>query len=75
MSLAPGHRYRCNACGNLTRFDEEAKRHTKRFIHFTLAGEAEVHEEEVVSEEVIEVRCRWCGSPDSIEQVPAMEGE
>ena len=75
MSLAPGHRYRCAACGNLTRFDEEAKRHTRRFLHFTLSGELEVPEEETLAEEVLEIRCRWCGASDQIEQVPALEAE
>jgi hypothetical protein len=75
MKLQPGNRYRCSACGNLTRFDEEAKRHTRRFLHFTLAGEPEIEDEEILSEEIVRLSCRWCGSSDSIEQVPALEAE
>ena len=75
MTLQPGHRYRCGACGNLTRFDEEAKRHTRRFIHFSLAGEPEIVEEEIVAEEIVRLSCRWCGSAESIEQVPMLEVE
>jgi hypothetical protein len=75
MMLRPGHRYRCGACGNLTRFDEEAKRHTRRFLHFSMAGDPEILEEEILGEELIALRCRWCGSGDAIEQVPALEVE
>lgn len=68
-------RYRCGGCGNLTRFDVEARRHTRRFLHFTLAGEPTVEEEEVVAEEIVKVTCRWCGSSEAIEEVPRVESE
>ena len=32
-------RYRCVACGNLTRFDVVANRRTRSFHHYSLAGE------------------------------------
>lgn len=63
-------RYRCAGCGNLTRFDVEARRHSRRFLHFSLAGEPTVEEEEVISEQVEAVICRWCGRSDAIEVVP-----
>lgn len=66
-------RYRCGGCGNLTRFDEEARRHTRRFLHFSLAGDPAVEEEEVLEEQIVRVTCRWCGSSDQIEQIPRVE--
>jgi len=54
-------RYRCTACGNLTRFDVTTTRTTKAFHHYTVGGELEVELEEVQSETVDSVVCRWCG--------------
>jgi RNase P subunit RPR2 len=62
-------RYRCAGCGNLTRFDVEARRHTKQFLHFSIAGEPSVEEEEVIAEDIVAVTCRWCGRADAIEEV------
>ena len=66
-------RYRCAACGNLTRFDVVSERRTRRFLHFSLAGAPEVEEEEVLAESIEQVTCRWCGSSDSIEIVPRVD--
>jgi hypothetical protein len=54
-------RYRCDACGNLTRFDVMTDRRTRAFHHYSVGGSLSVEEEEVLSEEVVEVQCRWCG--------------
>ena len=62
-------RYRCSACGNLTRFDVTTTRRTKAFHHYTLGGERTVEDEEVLSEVVEEVSCRWCGTGKSVEEV------
>ncbi|MCX7621398.1 MAG: hypothetical protein N2037_11210 [Acidimicrobiales bacterium] len=59
-------RYRCTACGNLTRFDVVATRRTRSFHHFSVGGELTVEDEEVLSEQVEEVCCRWCGSADGV---------
>ena len=67
-----GARYRCSACGNLTRFDVVATRRTRAFHHFSVGGELSVEEEAVLDERVEEVTCRWCGaSGDRIATVPA----
>jgi hypothetical protein len=66
-------RLRCSACGNLTRFDVVETRRTRAFWHFTLGGEADVEEEEVLSRTRERVTCRWCGSED-VEEVPVQEG-
>ena len=65
-------RYRCNACGNVTRFDVLATRRTRSFHHYTISGELEIETEEVLEERVEQVTCRWCSaSGDKIEPRPA----
>jgi len=69
-------RYRCAACGNVTRFDVTVSRRTKSFHHYTVGGELSVEDEHVLSEDVEEVSCRWCGSPRAVEAIgEAMEAE
>ena len=70
-----GSRYRCGACGNLTRFDVVARRRTRQFLHYSLAGEPTVEEEEVLDETIESVTCRWCGTVDQIELVPKVTAE
>ena len=62
-------RYRCAACGNLTRFDVTTTRRTRAFHHFTVGGDLTVEDEEVLDEVVEEVSCRWCGSGRAVEAV------
>ena len=62
-------RYRCTACGNLTRFDVTSTRRTRAFHHFTVGGELTVEEEEVLSEDVEDVSCRWCGNGSAVEAI------
>ena len=67
-------RYRCAACGNLTRFDVVGSRRTRAFHHYSIGGELTIEEEDVLDERVEQVTCRWCGaSGDSIERVPVEE--
>jgi hypothetical protein len=66
-------RFRCQACGNLTRFDVTTTRRTTAFHHFSLGGELTVEDEEVLSEVVEQVNCRWCGSGSSVETLTADE--
>ena len=60
-------RYRCAACGNLTRFDVTATRRTKAFHHYSVGGDLVVEAEDVLEERVEEVSCRWCGRGDAVE--------
>jgi DNA-directed RNA polymerase subunit RPC12/RpoP len=60
-------RYRCAACGNLTRFDVTVTRRTRAFHHYSIGGELSVEDEEVLSEVVEEVACRWCGAGGNVE--------
>ena len=65
-------RYRCSACGNLTRFDVVASRRTRAFHHYSIGGELTVEEEDMLEERVEQVTCRWCGATgDAIERLPA----
>ena len=66
-------RYRCTACGNLTRFDVVVTRRTRAFHHYSLGGELSVDDEQVLAETVEEVTCRWCGRGGAVEQVTAGE--
>ena len=66
-------RYRCDGCGNLTRFDVTTSRTTKAFHHYTVGGELEVEETTVLSNHVDEVVCRWCGHGRSV--VELAEGD
>jgi hypothetical protein len=62
-------RYRCAACGNLTRFNVVTKRRTRAFHHFSVGGELSVEDVEVLDESVEEVSCRWCGNGNAIETI------
>lgn len=67
-------RYRCGACGNLTRFDVLATRRTRAFHHYTVGGELSVDDEELIEERVEAVTCRWCGATgEQIEEI-AVDG-
>ena len=69
MPVVATARYRCSACGNLTRFDVTTTRRTRAFHHYTLGGDLVVEEEEVLAETVEGVACRWCGSTRDVEQI------
>jgi len=73
--VVPAIRYRCAACGNLTRFDVMTDRRTRAFHHYSVGGELSVEEEEVLSEEVVEVQCRWCGHGRGVEILGVAVGE
>lgn len=62
-------RFRCGACGNLTRFDVETVERVRRFWHADLSGVGENEEEERLERRVESVTCRWCLSSEAIELV------
>ena len=62
-------RYRCTGCGNLTRFDVVTSRRSRAFHHYTVGGELTIEDEEVLSELVEEISCRWCGTGANVEQL------
>jgi len=42
-------------------------RRTRAFHHYSIGGELTVEDEEVLSETVEDVACRWCGSGANVE--------
>ena len=66
----PTTRWRCTACGNLTRFDAVRVVRSRDYLHADLAGEQAVEEREILSEVVEHVTCRWCNAQDLVEIVP-----
>ena len=72
---SPDVRYRCNACGNLTRFDVVRRARTRAFHHYSLGGELTIEQEDVLDSEIERVECRWCGSADQIEVLPRVAVE
>ncbi|MFN8076271.1 MAG: hypothetical protein U0Q15_12735 [Kineosporiaceae bacterium] len=72
MSVArptPSTRWRCTACGNLTRFDLTRSSLVVEYVHVDLAGQARVEETTVVEDQWRQVRCRWCDGVDTVELV------
>lgn len=70
---ATAQRYRCTACGNLTRFEVTQTRRTRSFHHYTIGGELTVEDTEVLAEQVEAVTCRWCGTSDTVVAVDVAE--
>jgi hypothetical protein len=68
-------RYRCNACGNLTRFDVTTDRRTRAFHHYSVGGALQVEDEVVLTEDVVEVSCRWCGHGRAVEAIDPADAE
>jgi hypothetical protein len=44
-------------------------RRTRAFHHFTVGGDLEIEDEQVLSEAVEDVECRWCGSGANVERL------
>jgi hypothetical protein len=65
-----GTRWRCQQCGNLTRFTVTRTTRTREYVHVDLAGEPRTEETEVLVDTVEHVTCRWCASVDTVEVVP-----
>lgn len=64
-------RYRCGACGGLTRFAVRLTRTITYFHHQAIDGSMMPEDEEVINEVVEEVKCVYCGHGNNIE---VMEG-
>ena len=67
--LQDGKRFRCVACGNLTRFDVETVERVRRYWHVDLSGTGRAEEETCLDVTVEAVICRWCGSSDHVEVI------
>lgn len=73
--LEAHRRFRCTACGNVTRFDVVATTRSRTYQHFDLGGTRRVEEEEVLSMDVESVTCRWCQRDDAVVVEPAPVAE
>ena len=62
-------RYRCTACGNLTRFDVVETTSVRSFHHYTVGGDLTVEEPEIISRSIDSVTCRWCGHGRDVEVI------
>ncbi len=62
-------RYRCTACGNLTRFDVVETTSIRSFHHYTVGGDLSVEEPEIIARNVDSVTCRWCGHGRAVEPI------
>lgn len=67
------HRWRCGACGNLTRFDVVRRATVREYWHLDLSGEPTVEEAETLSSSIVSLACRWCGRTDSVQSVPRLD--
>ncbi|MCZ7532893.1 MAG: hypothetical protein M5U23_05750 [Acidimicrobiia bacterium] len=61
--------YRCDQCGNKTRFDVFDTVRRRRFEHADLGGDVEVEDEEILERTIDRVVCRWCESSDAVIEV------
>ena len=68
-------RYRCDTCGNLTRFTVTATRRTSAFHHFTVGGDLTIEDEDVLEERVEAVTCRWCGAGGKVVELEVSEDD
>jgi hypothetical protein len=66
-------RYRCTACGNLTRFDVVETTSIRSFHHFTVGGDLTIEEPEVIAKTIESVTCRWCGHGRAVEVITESE--
>ncbi len=62
-------RYRCTACGNLTRFDVTTTTTEKAFYHYSVGGDLTIEDPTVLKMTVEEVSCRWCGHGRAVEEL------
>lgn len=63
--------YRCDACGNLTRFDVTRTQTKKAFHHYSISGELQIEGEETLSETIDAISCRWCGHGRAVTKLVA----
>jgi hypothetical protein len=73
--MAGAERYRCSACGNLTRFDVVSVRRTRAFHHYSMGGALRIEDEDVLDERIERVSCRWCGASGAAIEVRGSDAE
>ena len=63
-------RYRCKACGNLTRFDIIRVQRTSEYHHFTTDGKLTIEDEQIMDQSIESISCRWCESGNDVVEIP-----
>ena len=43
------------------------------FWHFDLSGQPQIEERDVTADEILEVKCRWCGTGAAVELVSRID--
>ena len=67
--MTSSKRYKCAACGNLTRFDVVRFQRVREFHHFTTGGDLEIEDQETLEETIESVACRWCESSQEVIEI------
>jgi hypothetical protein len=62
-------RFKCNACGGLTRFSIKRSLLVETYYHQTVAGDIIPETPEVLTDEIISVECVWCGHGKNVEEI------
>ncbi len=65
----PKVRYRCDLCGNITRFDIVESMTVKSFYHYGIDGELNKEDPVTIHRVIESVSCRWCNSPKNVKEV------
>jgi hypothetical protein len=68
-------RYRCGACGNLTRFEVVMSRRIRETHHVGLDGVPVIGDPEVLGEATEQVACAWCASVDDVAAIAPIDGD
>ena len=67
--MKTNNRYRCNACGNLTRFDVIKMQRTSEFHHLTTDGKLAIEDQITLEQHIESVKCRWCESGADVVEI------
>lgn len=68
-------RYRCGACGNLTRFEVVMSRRTRETHHVGLDGIPVIGGAELLADSAEEVVCAWCGDAGQVAPMTSIDGD
>lgn len=68
-------RFRCTACGGLTRFSIKRSLLVETYYHQTIAGDIIPETPVVLADEIISVECVWCGHGKNVEEIERLGDE
>lgn len=67
-------RFKCTACGGLTRFRIKRSLIVEIYYHQTIAGDIIPETPEVLCDEIVSAECVWCGHGKNVEQIDRGDG-